>query len=199
MIGCEGDQYNFHQRDYAMATVNNSTTLAGTTISSSGNSQTSLPMLNGGLALIAASAAVSTVGVVTNGLALVVIFAFTTIWKKINFFLLVNQCFLAACQYFSIVNGDPNVFLFQIKLTNDAVCSWWYSKAWMWSMILSSNYNVVMVTCERYLKIVHPVTYHNHMTKVLRTLLLAFSIYKCTNCIESPKNRTNGILCGVET
>ncbi len=135
--------------------------------------QTPSPMVYGSQILIATSAAVGIVGVVTNGLALVVIFAFTTIWKKINFFLLVNQiavdfatCVIIAFQYLTITSGDPIASFFQIKLTNQDACRWWYAKAWMWGMILSSNYNVVMVTIERYLKIVHPVVYRNNMTWV---------------------------------
>ena len=125
------------------------------------------------LGLLRLSAGIGSLGILTNGLALIIIFAFTKMWKKINFFLLVNQiavdfvtCLIIMAQYSSIINGDPNVRMFQLKITNNDLCRFWFSKAFMWSMILSSNYNIVLVTFERYLKIVHPVFYHRYLNWV---------------------------------
>lgn len=150
-----------------------SVTLTSAAATHASASSSSSFQINAALNLIATSAIVGTVGVVTNGIALVIIFGFTTIWKRVNFYLLVNQiaidfatCTLITCQYFTLIHGDPNSAFFNIKLINDAACRLWYSRAWMWSFFVASNYNVVMVTFERYLKLVHPITYHNHITKV---------------------------------
>ena len=123
--------------------------------------------------LLGLTAGIGGVGVLINGLAVIIIFVYTKIWKKINFCLLVNQiavdfvaCLLMMAQYTSVFQGDPNVRLFQLKVTNVDLCRFWYSKAFMWSMILSSNYNIVLVTFERYLKIVHPILYHRHLNWV---------------------------------
>ena len=127
----------------------------------------------GAYAVIAISAGLGCFGILLNGLAMVVIFGFTTIWKKMNFFLLVNQIVInfassltIAAQYLSVYNGDPNIIFFGVIISNDALCRWWYTKVWMWSFLLSSNYNVVLIAFERYLKIVHPILYLNQMTKV---------------------------------
>jgi hypothetical protein len=80
------------------------------------------PFAANGRILIALTGSLGGVGVVTNSMALATIFAFTTMWKKINFFLLVNQiamdfaaCLLCACQYYSVIGGDPVVAIIQVS------------------------------------------------------------------------------------
>ena len=143
------------------------------TVSAQSTSGEMSAIINISLALISATGAVGTVGVFTNGLALIVIFGYTTIWKKISFYVFINQiaidfvtCLFIALQYFSITEGDPPVTLYNVKVTNDALCRWWYSKAIMWSLIFSANYSVVLITLERYVKILYPLVYQAQVTKV---------------------------------
>ena len=128
---------------------------------------------NGAYTLLAVSAAVGCVGIITNGLALVVIFGFTIMWQKVNFYVLINQiaidfmtCIFIAAQYLSILDGDPSMPTFNLTTTNHFLCRWWYSKSLMWMLINSSNCNVVLLTFERYLKILHPIAYESQFTKV---------------------------------
>ena len=139
---------------------------------------------NGAYILISVSAAVGCTGVVTNGLALVIIFGFTVMWQKINFYLLVNQiavdfmtCIFIAAQYLSTLGGDPTSTTFNLATTNDPLCRWWYSKALMWMLLNSSNCNVVFLTFERYFKILHPIVYETQFTKV----------YKSSTCLHGYK------------
>ena len=127
----------------------------------------------GAYAIILIGAIVGMIGVLVNGWALVVIFRFTNIWKKINYYLLVNQiaidfvaCLLIAAQFFSILDGDPMMSIFNKRLTNDALCRLWYTKSFMWAVINSSNCNVVLLTLERYLKILYPLAYTAWLTQV---------------------------------
>ena len=127
----------------------------------------------GAYAIILVGAVIGSVGIFVNGWALVVIFRFTNIWKKINFYLLVNQiaidfvaCLLIAAQFLSILDGDPMMSIFNKRSTNDALCRWWYTKGFMWAAINSSNCNIVLLTLERYLKILHPIVYNNWLTEV---------------------------------
>lgn len=157
----------------AFISYNSTTITTEATVRPTANMTTTQFIPDEAYTLLALSAGLGCIGMCANGLTLIVIFTSTTIWKKMNFFLLVNQIavdfvsssFIAA-QYLSITNGDPNTAFFNVKLTSDAACRWWYSKAWMWSFFLSSNYNVVFITFERYLKIIHPWIYHEHVTKV---------------------------------
>ena len=128
---------------------------------------------DGALTIILIGAIVGALGIVVNGWALVIIFRYTDISKKINFYLLINQiaidfaaCLMIAAQFFSILDGDPAVKMFGKKVTNDALCRWWYTKAFMWAAINSSNCNIVLLTFERYLKILHPLIYNRWLTEV---------------------------------
>ena len=123
--------------------------------------------------IIYIGASIGTIGLIVNGFTLLVIICQTVIWKKINFFLLVNQiaidfvtCLFIALQYFSIFGGDPTITSFGLRTTNQLLCQWWYSFVPMWSFIHSSTSNLVVMTFERYIKIIHPLTYRAHLTKV---------------------------------
>ena len=118
-------------------------------------------------------AAIGVAGFIINGFALIVIFCYTNIWQKTKFYLLVNQitvdfvsCLVLAVHYLTIYNGDPSQYVYNVRITNQALCSWWYSKAFLWSFINASNCNVILVTFERYMKILHPWTYDKLTTKV---------------------------------
>jgi hypothetical protein len=84
------------------------------------------PFAANGRILLTLTGSLGGVGVVTNSMALATIFAFTTMWEKINFFLLVNQiamdfaaCLLCACQYYSVIGGDPVAAIFQVNRSDD--------------------------------------------------------------------------------
>ena len=137
------------------------------------NSSISFIIPEGAYTIIQVSTAVGGAGIIINGLALIIIFIYTDMWKKVGFYLLVNQivvdftaCVTITAQYVSIISGDPTMTFFAIRTENDALCRAWYSKALLWSLANSSNYNVVMVTCERYLKILHPHLYNSLLNKV---------------------------------
>ena len=132
-----------------------------------------VPTPNGSYEFLRFFAAIGTAGVVINGFALVIIYRYTNIWQKTKFYLLVNQIVLdfvsslfIALQHFTTLNGDPATPRFNLRMTNQALCSWWYSLAFMWTVINASNCNIVLVTFERYVKILHPWTYDALSTKV---------------------------------
>ena len=128
---------------------------------------------DGAYIIIGIFAAVGLFGILTNGLAMVIIFGYTKIWQESKFYLLVNQIatdlissFLIASQHLTVLNGDPISSAFNIPVTNDDLCRWWYSKSIMWAIINSSNCNIVLLTLERYTKIVHPWAYNRIWTRV---------------------------------
>ena len=138
-----------------------------------------IPTPDGAYVFLALFAAIGVAGVILNGFALIIIYCYTKIWRKTKFYLLINQifldfvaCLLIAIQNFVIINGDPAQPICNLRFTNQALCSWWYSKAFMWSAINASNCNVVLVTFERYIKILHPWTYDNLSTNVSETKIL---------------------------
>ena len=153
--------------------TNNSNISINNTVSVSSSNFFLLPTPPGAYEFLYLFAAIGVAGCIINGFALIVIFCYTKIWHKTKFYLLVNQifldfvsCLILAVQYIINYNGDPAQSVYNIRMTNQALCSWWYSKAFMWSFINASNCNVVLVTFERYMKILHPWTYDKLTTKV---------------------------------
>ena len=116
------------------------------------------------------------IGILLNGLGLLVFFRHTTAWKKVSFYLLINQLAIdfitsifIASQNLSVINRDP--LLPDTIETNDALCRVWYSRSFLWGM-LASSYNVAAVTLERYVKVVHSVTYNNRYTRKVAWMLI---------------------------
>ena len=132
--------------------------------------------LDGPFAFVYVFSTTGILGILTNGFAITVIYGFTNIWQKTKFYLLINQilldfvaCMVIAIQHLSVVkSGDPIQSVFNVIIRDSNLCRWWYAKFFMWSLINSSNCNIVMVTFERYLKILHPWTYDTLATKVSR-------------------------------
>ncbi|XP_071800136.1 galanin receptor 2b-like [Asterias amurensis] len=60
----------------------------------------------------------------------------------------------------------------------DLSCKVWYSKALFWSLLHISTINLVLVTIERYISVLHPIFRLNHFTrrKAKLTMLLAWLI-----------------------
>ncbi len=60
----------------------------------------------------------------------------------------------------------------------DISCKVWYSKALFWSLLHISTINLVLVTMERYISVLHPICRLNHFTrrKAKLTMLLAWLV-----------------------
>ena len=128
---------------------------------------------DGAYLIIGICATIGLFGIFTNGPAIVIIFCYTQTWQETKFYLLINQILadfisslFIATQFFSVLNGDPTSSAFTIEVTNDVLCRWWYSKSLMWAVINSSNSNIVLLTLERYMKIIHPWAYDRIWTRV---------------------------------
>ena len=142
--------------------------------SSSNMSITSSPAFIGWKVLNAISGCA---GFLLNGLGLIIFFRYTTAWKKISFYLLINQLAIdlaapifIASQNLCVISSDP--LTPGVIETNDTLCRVWYSRSFFWGMLASSSYNVVAVTWERYLKVVHAVTYNNRYTRKVAMLII---------------------------
>ena len=57
-------------------------------------------------------------------------------------------------------------------------CKVWYSKALFWSVLHISTINLVLVTMERYISVIHPICRRNHFTrsKAKLAMLLAWFV-----------------------
>jgi hypothetical protein len=54
------------------------------------------------------------------------------------------------------------------------MCSLWLTRAPLWSFLMSSTYNLLALSLERYLEIVHPVWHKNHFTSHMAYWMIGF-------------------------
>ena len=104
-------------------------------------------------------------------------------WKKskakhvANKFL-INQCIVDATAsvvlLFSWDNLGPflNVVLDESSLKSWAFCKLYISNFFLWPVLMSSTANLIIVTVDRYLKVVHPVFHKMSVTKKIENILL---------------------------
>lgn len=102
------------------------------------------------------------IGILGNGLVLVVMIAVKDLRNITNLFI-ANQ---------SVIDMTTSIFLFvtfvaphpavpKQKLAADIICSFWNSGYIFWGTIITSTYNLAMLALERYFAVMHPVAYRN--------------------------------------
>lgn len=116
-------------------------------------------------------------GLLGNVFVVVVIFSSKVMRIHRTNVFIVNQCFI-----------DATVAIFLILTTvfeNDGrhfdaddvsdvlLCKLWLNKLWLWSFLVSSTYNLMALTFERYLAIVHPFVHKVKVTRVKLGAVLA--------------------------
>ena len=105
------------------------------------------------------------------------------LWKKakakhIRNKFLINQCVIdalaAVALLLSWANISPffNINIVQGSWSSWAICKFWTSNLFLWPFLLASTANLIVVTMERYLKIVHPLYHKVSFTKIRENILL---------------------------
>ena len=117
-------------------------------------------------------------GLLGNLFVIIVIVGFTKMHKQFTNMYVVNQ---------SIIDGISSLILIaqmlsqNVKVTltahqplSEIYCRAWSSQGLLWGCYIASIYNIVVLTIERYLKIVHPVFHKAFFTLRKAKALLAF-------------------------
>ena len=105
------------------------------------------------------------IGIVGNGLVLLTILRFRELRTITNVFI-INQ---------SVIDMTSSIFLIALFVVPNPdvpkqpalaglVCSLWNSRYIFWASVISSTFNLVVVTIERYLAVVYPAFYRNKMS-----------------------------------
>ena len=132
--------------------------------------------------LLALQIVIGCIGVIANGIIVIIIVGFTSMHKQLGNVFVVNQniidclsSLLLTCQTFS---SFAMPILVEGQLVSEMYCRLWHSGWLHWSLFVSSTYNVVVLTIERYLKIVHPIFHKNSFTlwkaKILLVIIWLF-------------------------
>ena len=108
---------------------------------------------------------IGSVGLVGNTFVIIIIACFTSMHKHLANLFVINQSFIDAISSL-LVMITHLVVLLRVQpvlipntFASEFYCRIWKSRVLLWGTYTSSIYNLVMLTVERYLKIVHPIFY----------------------------------------
>ena len=112
---------------------------------------------------------IGSIGMMGNLLVVTVIFTQTKLMKSLTNVYLINQSMIDGLVGLILVLSwsidDEEGTLDKTKVGDVHFCKLWLTRIMLWSLLVSSSYNLVGVTFERYLSVVHPIWHLNNMTK----------------------------------
>ena len=117
-------------------------------------------------------ALVSIIGIIGNSFAISVLCQFKKMRKRVGNFLLINQCLIDLCascfiSSFALITLTTYRKYYETPyrgIAGELFCRLWGTGLWPWGLMTSSTYNLLMVTLERYLMVVHPIYHKNNIT-----------------------------------
>ncbi|KAK2154721.1 hypothetical protein LSH36_259g01016 [Paralvinella palmiformis] len=110
---------------------------------------------------------IGAVGLTGNTFVVVVIMSASKMRKQLTNAYIINQ---------SVIDGTISLFLILTTIFEDdgrkyhtlgdeIFCKLWLTKIWLWGFFVTSSYNLLALTLERYLAVVHPIWHKLKMTK----------------------------------
>ncbi|KAI0237326.1 hypothetical protein LSAT2_012187 [Lamellibrachia satsuma] len=118
---------------------------------------------------------VGVTGLVGNLLVVIVFIKYKKLFQQVKSVYIINQSFIDCVGSALLI-----VSLFVRKQTvgpklrtNDLFCKLWLSEFFMWGLMISSTYNLMAISIERYMAIVHPIWHKVSFTKTKANVLVA--------------------------
>ena len=125
-----------------------------------------------------AFALIASSGIIGNAVAIFVIAQCSKMRNKFTNMLILNQ---------SSIDLATSVCILVIKtitfsdgnlsgLGGELYCRFWLSQFFLWGLMISSSYNLMVLTLERYVRFVHPFFHHKFLSKK-KILAFAFAAW----------------------
>ena len=122
----------------------------------------------GRLALLIASYVIGILGVLGNGLVIIVCFCYPL--RGVTNVLVCNQSvidLLSSIMFLLRYGVFSNIILTsRSSIAADFVCKIWVSEYPVWALAVASTGNLVYLTIERYIAVFHPIAYRQKFTKL---------------------------------
>ena len=118
---------------------------------------------------------IGSVGILTNAFVLVALLNSKTLRRKVANMYIINQSCIDLSASVMLVVSYLDVTVDYTKPGGAFICLIWRTAVLLWSLMISSTYNLVLVSIDRYLQIVHPVWHKNQMTTCIAKGMLAFA------------------------
>jgi len=137
-------------------------------------------------------------GVVGNVLVVIVIMKYRKLFQQVKSVYIINQSFIDA-----VVSALLIQTVFVRKLTvpvalaqNSLFCKIYLSQFHLWGLMLSSTYNLMAISIDRYVAIIHPLWHKVSFTKTKANALLVFIWLFGVLFVGSFTIPTSGVLRG---
>lgn len=103
-------------------------------------------------------------GVLGNGFVLFVMFSSKRLRQRLANILLINQSMIDFTSSLLLIGDATTKFVAGYEvgmkgLAGDVYCRLWLNSILLWGMLVSSTYNLIAITIERYMMVVHPVVH----------------------------------------
>lgn len=115
------------------------------------------------------------IGVISNGLTLVVMMSSKAMKSHIPNWFLINQTLIDLTgSILTLVNTPTAPFDMPVPpgTAGKVLCAMWMNYYFVWAMFNCSTANLVVITIERYLEIIHPIFHKVHVTKIKVKIVL---------------------------
>ncbi|KAK2154720.1 hypothetical protein LSH36_259g01011 [Paralvinella palmiformis] len=108
------------------------------------------------------------VGLVGNIFVVIVILSGTKMRKQLTNTYIINQSVMDTLVSLFLIlttvfEDDSSKFS---TFVDEMFCKFWLTKLWLWSAIVSSTYNLLALTMERYLAVVYPIWHKMRINKI---------------------------------
>ena len=119
---------------------------------------------------------IGSLGLTGNIFVIVVIFSYKGMRKSLTNTFIISQSFIDATVAFFLllttaVEDDGHV---KSGTADQLFCRLWLTKMPLWGMLVTSTYNLVGLTFERFMAIVYPIWHKNNFSKVKAYMIIAF-------------------------
>ncbi len=139
-------------------------------------------------------------GTVSNGVAMVVMLSSKAMRSKMHNWLIINQTLIDTVASFITAINIPTAPYDMIAppgLGGDIFCRLWMNLFFIWALFACSTFNLMAITIERYMEVIHPIFHKTHFTQshckaVMVSVWVAGLVWECVLAIPSSK-AVNGV------
>ena len=143
------------------------------------------------------------IGFASNLFVIIVVLGFTSMYKQLANVFVINQSFIdmtssvlqiaqASSSFVSLASLPENIIF------RELFCRLWRTRVFMRGLFTASTYNLIVLTIERYLKIVHPIAHKTsftmHKAKILSIFAWLGGIVFCM-LVDIPTSTVAGDEC----
>ena len=149
--------------------------------------------------MVASKIIVGSIGVVGNLLVVIVMIKHNKLFQHIKTTFLVNQSIIDGIVSLLLIVStfvSPELHSGVHGLSVELYCKLWLSQFAIWGLMMSSTYNLMAISSDRYLAIVHPIWHKVSFTKMMADSFAVFIWLFGVSFVASIIIPTTGMLRG---